>query len=198
MKQSNRAIAGGRHRSRSHRAFVRLELRAWTRCCCSVRENLRSWLRNTFAPKVSETCASWEAQAIEVLIYAVPTNTGGGSLPNASVTSQRQESALRRSKRSLAMWRVKEPHEASSLPLARELVRDSASFRMGDTTAANFNYIIKPIQDAYDTARQTLRNGSAEGRPGLRACGSARCSEESAGRRKFVWLPMDCPYRVQF
>ena len=31
---------------------------------------------------------------------------------------------------------------------------------MGDTTAANFDYIIEPIKDAYDTARQTLHDAS--------------------------------------
>src|SRR5260370_28143095 len=42
--------------------------------------------------------------------------------------------------------------EVSSLPLARELDRESASFRMGDTTAANFDYITAPIKHASDTA----------------------------------------------
>ncbi len=50
--------------------------------------------------------------------------------------------------------------EASALPLARELVRESASFRMGDTTAANFDYITAPIKHAYDTARQALHDAS--------------------------------------
>src|SRR6266566_4001746 len=36
------------------------------------------------------------------------------------------------------------------LPYVRELVREIASFRMGDTSAANFYYIKEPIQDAYD------------------------------------------------
>jgi hypothetical protein len=50
--------------------------------------------------------------------------------------------------------------EAPSLPLARELVRDSASFRMGDTTAANFDYITEPIKNTYETARQALHDAS--------------------------------------
>ena len=50
--------------------------------------------------------------------------------------------------------------EAPSLPLARELVRESASFRMGDTTAANFDYITEPIKHAYDTAKQALHDAS--------------------------------------
>jgi tetratricopeptide (TPR) repeat protein len=50
--------------------------------------------------------------------------------------------------------------EAPSLLLARELVRESASFRMGDTTAANFDYITEPIKYAYDTARQALYDAS--------------------------------------
>ena len=51
-------------------------------------------------------------------------------------------------------------NEAPSLPLARELVRESASFRMGDTTAANFDYITEPIKNAYDIARQALYDAS--------------------------------------
>ncbi len=50
--------------------------------------------------------------------------------------------------------------EAPSLPLARELVRESASFRMGDTTAANFDYITEPIKHAYNTAKQALLDAS--------------------------------------
>jgi len=46
------------------------------------------------------------------------------------------------------------------LPYARELVRESVSFRMGDTSAANFDYITEPIQNAYDTARQALHDAS--------------------------------------
>jgi hypothetical protein len=41
-----------------------------------------------------------------------------------------------------------------------ELVRESASFRMGDTAAAKFDYITEPIKHAYDTARQTLHDAS--------------------------------------
>jgi hypothetical protein len=41
-----------------------------------------------------------------------------------------------------------------------ELVRESASFRMGDTAAAKFDYITEPIKNAYDTARQTLHDAS--------------------------------------
>src|SRR6266566_1702352 len=48
------------------------------------------------------------------------------------------------------------------LPYARELVRNSASFRMGDTIAANFDYIIEPIKNAYETARQTLHEASTD------------------------------------
>src|SRR5260370_30886285 len=48
--------------------------------------------------------------------------------------------------------------EAPLLPLARELVRESASFRMGDTTAANFDYITAPIKHASDTARQDVHD----------------------------------------
>jgi len=50
--------------------------------------------------------------------------------------------------------------EPPQLPLARELVRESASFRMGDTAAANFDYITAPIKGAYDTARQALHDAS--------------------------------------
>ncbi len=50
--------------------------------------------------------------------------------------------------------------EAPSLPLARELVREWAAFRMGDTVAANFDYINEPIESAYDTAKQALRDAS--------------------------------------
>src|SRR5258708_547395 len=50
--------------------------------------------------------------------------------------------------------------EAPALPLARELVRESVSFRMGDRTAANFDYITEPIKNAYETARQTLHDVS--------------------------------------
>ncbi len=50
--------------------------------------------------------------------------------------------------------------EAPLLPLARELVRESASFRMGDTTAANFDYITEPIKHAYNTAKQALLDAS--------------------------------------
>src|SRR5260370_30094378 len=50
--------------------------------------------------------------------------------------------------------------ETTSLPFARELVRESASFRMGDTTAANFDYITRPIKQAYDTARQAVHDAS--------------------------------------
>ena len=50
--------------------------------------------------------------------------------------------------------------EAPLLPLARELVRESASFRMGDTTAATFDYITEPIENAYDTAKQALLDAS--------------------------------------
>ncbi len=53
-----------------------------------------------------------------------------------------------------------EKPEQLILPYARELVRDSASFRMGDTTAANFDYITEPIKNAYDTARQALHDAS--------------------------------------
>ncbi|SRR5258708_36366876 len=41
-----------------------------------------------------------------------------------------------------------EKPEQLSLPRARELLRDSAGFRMGDSTAANFFFIIEPIKDA--------------------------------------------------
>src|SRR5260370_30727383 len=50
--------------------------------------------------------------------------------------------------------------EAPSLPLARELLRESASFPMGDTTAANFDSITAPIKHAYDTARQAVHDAS--------------------------------------
>jgi tetratricopeptide (TPR) repeat protein len=50
--------------------------------------------------------------------------------------------------------------EASALPLVRELVHQRAIFRMGDTTAANFDYITEPIKQAYDSARQALRDAS--------------------------------------
>jgi tetratricopeptide (TPR) repeat protein len=53
-----------------------------------------------------------------------------------------------------------EKPEQLILPYARELVRESASFRMGDTTAANFDYITEPIKNAYDTARQALHDAS--------------------------------------
>jgi len=53
-----------------------------------------------------------------------------------------------------------EKPEQLILPYARELVRDSASFRMGDTAAANFDYITEPIKNAYDTARQALHDAS--------------------------------------
>jgi hypothetical protein len=33
------------------------------------------------------------------------------------------------------------------LPYARQLVRESASFRMGDTSAANFDYILEPVYE---------------------------------------------------
>ena len=46
--------------------------------------------------------------------------------------------------------------EHLKLPYARELVRESASFRMGDAAAANFDYITEPIKHAYDTARQAV------------------------------------------
>ncbi len=50
--------------------------------------------------------------------------------------------------------------EHLKLPYARELVRESASFRMGDTAAANFDYIPAPIKNAYDTARQAVHDTS--------------------------------------
>jgi len=53
-----------------------------------------------------------------------------------------------------------EKPEQLILPYARQLVRESASFRMGDTTAANFDYITEPIKNAYDTARQALHDAS--------------------------------------
>jgi hypothetical protein len=53
-----------------------------------------------------------------------------------------------------------EKPEQLLLPYARELVRESASFRMGDTTAANFDYLTEPIQHAYDTAKQALIDAS--------------------------------------
>src|SRR5260370_29687051 len=52
-----------------------------------------------------------------------------------------------------------------ALPLVRELVREGASFRMGDKAAANFDYIIKPINQAYDTAKQALRDASVGASP---------------------------------
>jgi tetratricopeptide (TPR) repeat protein len=53
-----------------------------------------------------------------------------------------------------------EKPEQLILPYARELVRESASFRMGDTTAANFDYITEPIKSAYETVRQALHDAS--------------------------------------
>ena len=50
--------------------------------------------------------------------------------------------------------------EPPQLPLARNLDRESASFRMGDTNAANFAYITEPIKNAYITARQALHDAS--------------------------------------
>src|SRR6266436_3584221 len=50
--------------------------------------------------------------------------------------------------------------EHLKLPYARELVRESASFRMGDTAAANFDYITEPIENAYNTAKQALHDAS--------------------------------------
>ena len=58
-----------------------------------------------------------------------------------------------------------ETPERLQLPYARELVRESASFRMGDTAAANFDYITEPIQNAYDTARQTLYDARIKASP---------------------------------
>jgi tetratricopeptide (TPR) repeat protein len=53
-----------------------------------------------------------------------------------------------------------EKSEQLILPYARELVRESASFRMGDRTAANFDYITEPIKHAYETARQAVHDAS--------------------------------------
>jgi|SRR5579863_1168597 len=55
--------------------------------------------------------------------------------------------------------------ETPALPLVRELIREGASFRMGDKPAANFDYIIEPINDVYDKARQALRNASVGAGP---------------------------------
>lgn len=51
--------------------------------------------------------------------------------------------------------------EAPLLPLARELVRESASFRMGDMTAVNFDYITEPIKNVYDTASSRISSPCA-------------------------------------
>jgi len=47
------------------------------------------------------------------------------------------------------------------LPYAHELRRDNVSFRMGDITAANFDYITEPIKNDYDTAKQALLDASS-------------------------------------
>ena len=95
------------------------------------------------------------------------------------------------------------------LPYARELVRESASFRMGDTDAANFDYIIEPIQEAYDTARRTLKDASIEASPkqgililGVANTGKTRLAFESLTQtlpdwKVFLWSPTyDAPEKV--
>jgi tetratricopeptide (TPR) repeat protein len=54
----------------------------------------------------------------------------------------------------LSPTKSEEPH----LPLVNELVR--SSFKMGDESAANFPYILDPIQDVYNAAKQALLSSS--------------------------------------
>jgi len=74
--------------------------------------------------------------------------------------------------------------EVPSLPLARNLVRESASFRMGDTTAANFNYITEPIKEAYDTAKQVLHDASMGTGP---KCGILILGIANAGKTRLAF-----------
>lgn len=58
-----------------------------------------------------------------------------------------------------------EKSEFPSLPYARELSRDSASFRMGDRSAANFDYITDPIKNIFDSTKKALIDMSVEASP---------------------------------
>lgn len=95
------------------------------------------------------------------------------------------------------------------LPYARELVRESASFRMGDTAAANFNYIPEPIQNAYDTAKQILCDASLQASSkrgililGVANAGKTRLAFESLTEtlpdwKVLLWSPTyDAPEKV--
>ncbi len=100
----------------------------------------------------------------------------------------------------LATWLFPIPAEPSGAPrlfLAQKLVRES--FNMGDATAANFPYLIAPIQHAYNITIQALRDASSSSpnvKHGILILGEANAGKTRLAFEALIHVLKDWPVLI--